>query len=294
MNIIPLFVAIPLGAAFLLPIVSRFSEKMSDILANISIFVLLVLSFFALNPGTIVYKVGGWGALNKIPFGIFLVLDGFSALMLVIVNLIGFFACFYSISYMKKFTDKTRFYTLFLLMMAGMNGVILSGDMFNIFVFLEVAAIASYALVAFGTDAEELEAAFKYQIMGTAASLLILFGIAILYCLTGTLNMADTARIISKTGITTPVLICGAIFFMGFGLKGALVPFHAWLPDAHPSAPAPISAMLSGVLIKAIGVYALCRVLFNVMGLGSIKAFLYLLMAIGTISMVLGAVFLLQ
>ena len=247
------------------------------------------MSLFTLNGGLVVYKLGGSGAANGIPFGIFLVLDGLSALMLIIVNLLAFFACVYSISYMEKYTDKTRFYTLFLLMTAGMNGVVLSGDMFNIFVFLELAAIASYALVAFGTDAEELEAAYKYQVMGTMASLLILLGIAILYSLTGTLNMADTARIIGKTGLTTPVLICAAIFFMGFGLKGALVPFHAWLPDAHPSAPAPISAMLSGVVIKVLGVYALIRILFNVLGLGASNVVLYLLMIIGTISMFLGA-----
>jgi len=289
MTIVPLFIAIPLGAAFLMPILGRLSAKIPDVLANLVNLSLLILSLTVINHPLVVYKMGGWGAIKGIPIGIYLVLDGLAILMLVIINLVGFLATLYSVNYMEKFTDKTRYYTLFLLMMAGMNGVVLSGDMFNIYVFLEIAAIASYALVAFGTEAEELEAAFKYQVLGTAASSLILLGVAILYGLTGTLNMGDISKIITEQGINSTVLFVGALFLMGFGLKAAIVPFHAWLPDAHPSAPAPISAMLSGVLIKAIGVYALCRVLFNVLGLGQMGSILYILMVLGTVSMVVGA-----
>ena len=184
--------------------------------------------------------------------------------MLLVVNLVAFLVAFYSISYMEKFTDKPRFYCLFLLMVAGMNGVILSGDMFNIYVFLEIAAISSYALVAFGTEKDELEAAFKYQVLGTVASCMILLGIAILYSLTGTLNMADIANVLAKNPSPNILIMVTGLFIMGFGLKAALVPFHAWLPDAHPSAPAPVSAMLSGVLIKALGIYAMIRILFNI------------------------------
>ncbi len=289
MNIIPLFIALPLGAAFLLPILGKRSKRLPDILANLINLALLILSLMVINRGMIVYQMGGWKPVADIPIGIYLVLDGLSALMLLIINCVGFLATLYSVNYMEKFTDKARYYTLFLLLMAGMNGVVLSGDMFNIFVFLEVAAIASYALVAFGTEAEELEAAFKYQVMGTVASGFILLGIALLYSATGTLNMADIARIIGEEGIKGTILFVGALFIVGFGLKAAIMPFHAWLPDAHPSAPAPISAMLSGVLIKAIGVYALARILFNVLGLGEMKAILYILMVLGTISMVAGA-----
>ncbi|MCK4802346.1 NADH/ubiquinone/plastoquinone (complex I), partial [bacterium] len=121
------------------------------------------------------------------------------------------------------------------------------------------------------------------------ASCFILFGIAIAYSLTGTLNMADMSRVIAQQGIGTPVFFVGTLFLVGFGLKAAIMPFHAWLPDAHPSAPAPISAMLSGVLIKAIGVYALCRVLFNVLGLGKVSSFLYILLVLGTLSMIAGS-----
>ncbi|NQT82602.1 monovalent cation/H+ antiporter subunit D family protein [bacterium] len=286
MNLIPLFVAIPLAMAFVMPLFGRLSRLLPDLLGNAATLALAALSCAMINLPMMVYKVGGWEPVNGVPIGIYLVVDGLAVLMLLIINVIGFAVSVYSIEYMRKYTDKARFYTLFLLMMAGMNGVVISGDMFNLYVFLEVAAIASYALVAFGTEAEELEAAFKYQVMGTAASGFILVGIAVLYSLTGTLNMADAGKVILEQGRSQGALFAGALFLMGFGLKAAIMPFHAWLPDAHPSAPAPISAMLSGVLIKAIGIYALCRIFFNVIGLNLTTS--YILMAMGALSMIAG------
>ncbi|PJC48427.1 MAG: NADH/ubiquinone/plastoquinone (complex I), partial [Candidatus Omnitrophica bacterium CG_4_9_14_0_2_um_filter_42_8] len=267
-NIIPLFVIIPLAAAFLTSLVGRLIRRSSEVIIFITSLALLGSSLYArvlLNsvPGKIlVYKIGGWMP----PFGICMVMDGLSSFMLVTVNLIAFFVAVYSLSYMNQYTDKPKFFTLFSLMVCGMNGVIITGDLFNLYVFLEIASIASYALVAFGTEAEELEASFKYAIMGSVASAFIFIGIAFLYSFTSTLNMADMARILAYKQNAWVIPFVGVLFLMGFGLKSALVPFHAWLPDAHPSAPASISAMLSGVLIKTLGVYALIRVFFNIIG----------------------------
>lgn len=287
MFIIPLFVAIPLLAAFALPIVAKFKREWLDYVANGVTLFLFILAILTLTPlfagGTFVYKMGGWIP----PIGINLVLDGLSSLMLFTVTLVSFAATIFSIEYMKKFTAKGKYYTLFMLMLAGMNGVVLTGDFFNMFVFLEIAAVASYALVAFGTESEELEASFKYMVMGSVASALILLGVIIMYSLTGTLNMAHVAKMVADYGLSTSKLFCAALFIMGFGLKAALVPFHAWLPDAHPSAPAPISAMLSGVLIKALGVYAIARIFINVFGLTPMIS--NILIALGTISMIVGA-----
>ncbi len=289
-NILPLFVIIPLGAAFIISLLGKFSKRIGDILANLACFVLLFFSFYTLNiihktsNNVLVYKLGGWLP----PVGICMVLDGLTSFMLVTVNLVSFLITIYSISYMEKYTDKFRFYTLFMLMLAGMNGIIVTGDLFNLFVFLEIASIASYALVAFGTEAEELEASFKYAIMGSVASSFILLGIALLYSYTSTLNMADISLVLSSKGTGLIINFVAVLFLAGFGLKAALVPFHAWLPDAHPSAPAPISAMLSGVFIKTLGVYALCRVFFNILGVSS--RILFILVILGVISMVVGAV----
>jgi len=284
--LLPVFVALPLGGAFLIQLLKKVPKSTSDFIANFILAVLSVLALSFLNSPVLVYKVGGWMPVKGIPIGIYLVLDGLSLLLLIIVNTIGLISLIFSISYMKRFTNKPLYHTLFLLMIAGMNGVVMSGDLFNMYVFLEVAAIASYALVAFGTEAEELEASFKYQVMGTAASAFILLGIIIIYSITGTLNLADIGRVLNDKVAKTPLILTGILFLVGFGLKGAMMPFHAWLPDAHPSAPAPISAMLSGVLIKAIGIYTLVRIMFNVIGVTVI--FSNMMLCIAAISMTAG------
>lgn len=285
-NIIPLFVAISLLGAFIISIIGKKLKWIPDVIGNITTLILLGLSVLAMwtivTKGTLVYSVGSW----KLPIGIALVLDGLAAFMLITVNLIAFSVSIYSISYMKRFTSKWKFYTLFLLMVAGMNGVVVTGDIFNLFVFLEIASVASYALVAFGTERHELEAAFKYTVMSTVGSLFILLGIVFLYSYTSTLNMADMANVLAQKGMSNIVIMVSILFIMGFGLKAALVPFHAWLPDAHPSAPAPISAMLSGVLIKSLGIYTLCRFFYNIIGINS--SFSSILMILGTLSMVIG------
>jgi len=227
--------------------------------------------------------MGGW----KPPFGIVLVLDSLSLLVLVCVSVVSFACSLYSISYMDQFTSKWKFYTLFMLMITGLNGVTVTGDVFNMYVFFEIAAIASYALVAFGTEHEELEAAFKYMVVGSVASMAILLSIALLYGGLGTLNLADLSRKIAGAGDPRLLAFAGALFLTGFAVKAALVPFHSWLPDAHPSAPAPISAMLSGVFIKVLGVYAISRIFFNVFGVKPV--YLNLLLFFGFASLVIAA-----
>ena len=285
-NILPLFVGISLAGAFLTSIVGKKLKWLPDLMGSLTTLILLGLSLITVRivatQGILVYSVGSW----KLPIGIALVLDSLTAFMLVTVNLMAFFIAIYSINYMERFTSKWKFYTLFLLMVAGMNGVVITGDMFNLFVFLEIASVASYALVAFGTERHELEAAFKYTVMSTVGSLFVLLGIVFLYSYTSTLNMADMANILAQKSASNITIMVSVLFIMGFGLKAALVPFHAWLPDAHPSAPAPISAMLSGILIKSLGVYTLCRVFYNIIGINSSLSLI--LMVLGTLSMVIG------
>lgn len=284
--IIPLSVALPLFFAFTITVVARRCAGLAAALATLCSSVLLALSLAAVHlvatSGTQVYAVGGWTP----PIGISMVLDGLSAFMLVTVNLIALASVVFSVPYIRRFTGTWQFYSLFLLMVAGMNGVTVSGDMFNLFVYLELAAVTSYALVAFGTGKFEIEAAFKYAVMGVVGSLFILMGIIWLYAMASTLNMADLALALEGARDSHLVLLVSALFLLGFGLKSALVPFHAWLPDAHPSAPAPISAMLSGVLIKALGLYAMFRVFFGVIGMTGRLSLV--LVSLGVISMLGG------
>lgn len=289
MKILPFFVILPLASAFLISLVGKRSRYFGDVLANLSTLLLFGLSLHSIGlvaaNKMLVYKIGGWIP----PFGICMVLDGLTSFMLVTVNLVSFLVTLYAINYMQKFTDKSKFYTLFMLMLAGMHGVIMTGDLFNLFVFLEIASIASYALVAFGTEAEELEASFKYAVMGSVASSFILLAIAMVYGYTSTLNLADISLVLSQKGGGFLISFAAVLFLVGFGLKAALVPFHAWLPDAHPSAPAPISAMLSGVLIKTLGIYAIIRIFFNVFGITTTPV-LSILMFLGVLSMLVGVI----
>ncbi|MFH1415275.1 MAG: NADH-quinone oxidoreductase subunit M [Elusimicrobiota bacterium] len=287
MNILPLFIAIPLAAAFIVSVFDFIMEeekkiKMADRFSAIIGFVLLVMSILIVGRSG-VYSMGGW----KLPEGIILVLDGFSSPVLVITNLISLVCLIFSIDYMKKYDSPEKYYSLFFLMVAGMNGVVLTGDLFNLYVFLEVASVASYALVGFGTMRKELEAMFKYLVLSSIGTAFLLLGIALVYGHTQNLNMMFIYRGILAGGMPVGLNIAVVLFIIGFSIKAALIPFHAWLPDAHPSAPAPISAMLSGVLIKTVGIYAMIRICYMVFGMntGNVPV---IVRTLGVVSIIIG------
>jgi len=287
--LIPTLVIIPLAGAFLIMILGKFFKTFPKYFTSLVLLSLVVISFYSImNQGTnsVLYKVGGWEPVNRIPIGIYMVLDAFSVILVCIISLIGLMSAFYSVSYISRYTGENYFYALFCLMIAGMNGVVLSGDLFNIFVFLEISVISSYALVAFGVEKNELEASFKYQVLGGLASFLILFAIGFIYWKTKTLNIADIKEVF-KAGYDTPFYLFVQILLLcGFGLKAAIIPFHAWLPDAHSSAPSPISSMLSGVLIKAVGIYVIIRLFFNMFVIS--KEMAVLITLLGAMSMLIG------
>jgi len=288
--LIPLFVAIPLISAFLIVLLGKLLKRLHLWLAPLTLLALLLLSLYVFVPAgesVLSYDMGGWGKLKGLQVGIPLILDGFSRLMLCIISLIGTIALLYSLSYIRKYTSENYFYALFCLIIAGMNGVVLSGDLFNLFVFLEVSVMSSYALVAFGVGKTELEASFRYQVLGGLASMLILLAIGLIYWQTKTLNINDVRLTLEGSGNRHFLIFVQALLLAGFGMKAAIVPFHAWLPDAHASAPSPISAMLSGVLIKAAGIYVLVRLFFNMFALTEEMALV--ITVLGTVSMVLGS-----
>ena len=283
-----LFVVLPLVVAGILPLVGKVSRRVApDLLANGTLLFLLVYAAVAGRA-----LIAGGPVLQQSPWlgeavNIRLALDGFSLLMLLAVALVGLAAALFSIDYMEHYGAKANYYALYLVMIAGMNGLVLATDLFGVYIFLEVAAVASYALVAFGRGPDELEAAFKYLMLSVVASAFVLGAIAVLYGMTGGLDFAAVAMALRELNAGPVVGIAAAFLIAGFGLKAALVPFHSWLPDAHPSAPAPISAVLSGLLIKVSGVYALTRVFFGVFGLT--PALSSTLMIMGTVSLVVAA-----
>jgi multicomponent Na+:H+ antiporter subunit D len=283
-----LYIGLPLLVAALLPLVGKISKRfLPDLLANGVFLTLLILAVTSgrrlIGAGPVLQQFRWMGE----DVGITLAVDGFSLFMLMAIALITLCVGLYSISYMEHYGSKSVYYALLLMMMTGMNGLVLVSDLFQIYLFLEVAAIASYALVAYGLEYDELEASFKYLMLSVVASAAVLISIAIIFGMTGSVGFAAVAEGLRALDSRVAVGFCSALFIMGFGLKAALVPFHAWLPDAHPSAPAPISAILSGLLIKVSGVYAMTRIFFNVFGLT--PALSEVLMWTGMVSIVVAA-----
>jgi len=259
-----------------------------DLLTNGALFFLLVYAL-AFNrtalgdDGSILYRLMFFGE----PINITLLVDGFSLFMLFTISVVSFAVTLFSIDYIEHYGAKANFYALLLIMIAGMNGLVLTQDLFTTYVFLEVAAVASYALVAYGLGHDELEASFKYLMLSAVASGFIVVSIALIFNFTGSLEFSSVANALKTLNEKYVLGVCTALFIMGFGLKAALVPFHAWLPDAHPSAPAPISAMLSGLLIKVSGIYALTRIFLNIFGITPTLS--TLLLYLGLVSVVAGA-----
>jgi multicomponent Na+:H+ antiporter subunit D len=274
----------PLLAAFLITLISGKGDTWGVIFAIITEITMIILSVtgFIMTIGKpLVYKMSGW----DLPYTIALVLDSLSGFMLIVVHVVAFFALMYSVAYIRHLSKSWKYYALFMLLITGMDGVILTGDLFNLFVFMEIALFAAYALVAYGNRPEEFEASFKYAVMGSISSTLILVGIGVTYSVTSTLTLAS----ISQSLATQPAHVVNwiaVLFLAGFGLKSAVIPFHTWLPDAHSSAPAPISAMLSGVLIKASGVYVIVRLFFNIFG--TTINFYPILRMLGSVSLLAG------
>jgi len=171
------------------------------------------------------------------------------------------------------------------LLLTGATGVVLTGDIFNLFVFFEILCISSYALVGYLGDKAGIESAVKYLIQGTIGSSLMLIGVGLLYGLFGTLNMADIASNIDKVS-SISIFVPLVLLITGLGVEAAIFPLNAWLPDAHSSAPSSISAILSGIAIK-VGIYAVARVVFTIFGASSILHFLVLL---GLVTLLIGEI----
>lgn len=201
-----------------------------------------------------------WG--QSPPLGGCFEIDMLSIFMAASITFLGLLVVIYSISYMAKESRLTEFYTLMTFMMAGMMGIVLAGDFFTLFVFWELMGLSSYVLVAFLKKTwGPIEAGFKYLIMSATAGAFLLLSMALLYGMVGTLNFAHLSAGLRGVEITPWLIAVFSALIIGFGVKSAIVPLHTWLPDAHPEAPSPISALLSGIVIET-GLYAMTRVLF--------------------------------
>jgi len=225
--------------------------------------ILAALVWLGLGPEPMRYAFGNWAP----PMGIEYRVDHANALVALIVSGIASLALLWG----KRSADQEIperqgiFYALFLLALAGLLGITLTGDAFNVFVFLEISSLSTYALVAYGQDRRGLLAAFRYLIMGTIGATFILIGIGFLYMMTGTLNMADLAERIPAVADTNAVRAGFAFIIVGLGLKLALLPLHLWLPNAYAFAPNVITVFLAGTATK-VALYVMLRFIYTIFG----------------------------
>jgi len=217
-----------------------------------------------IHHGTISYAEGGWRA----PWGIELRIDLLNALVLLVVTGI----CAIVLTASPRSLDQeiwrehhSKFYALYLLCMTGLAGMTITGDAFNIFVFLEISSLSSYALIAQGTTRRALTSSIQYLVMGTIGGTFILLGIGMLYMVTGTLNIADMAVQLAAVGPNRTVLVALACVGIGTGIKLAIFPLHIWLPNAYTYAPAIVTAFLAATATK-VAYYVLVRFVFSVFG----------------------------
>ena len=219
-----------------------------------------------LTGGAISYEIGGWAP----PWGIEYRVGISNAFVLAIVAGIGAVVLPFARRSVAAEVAADRhylFYTAYLLCLAGLLGVAITGDAFNLFVFLEISSLSSYVLIAIGRDRRALTASFQYLIMGTIGATFIVIGVGLLYLSTGSLNMADIAQRLAGEGPSRTVIAAFAFLTVGASLKLALFPLHTWLPNAYTYAPSAVTAFLAATATK-VGVYILLRFIFTVFGVG--------------------------
>lgn len=232
-----------------------------SLLSSIALVIVCAELLIASMSGRIeVYALGDWAP----PFGIVLVLDRLSALMLMVTSVLAFFSLLYAVRNNDQPGDNLHGLVHFLLL--GVNGAFLTGDIFNLFVFFEVLLLSSYALLLHGGGAKRAKFGLHYVVLNLAGSALFLIAVSVLYGLTGTLNMADMALKISKLNSTdAPIIATAAVLLLiVFGLKAAIVPLYFWLPRAYASASAPVAALFA--IMTKVGIYAIIRVYSLIFG----------------------------
>ncbi len=217
-----------------------------------------------MQRGTLSYHLGGWMP----PIGIEFVMDPLSAFLEVVISGIGLLAVVYTRSSVEHELPERLmpFSSLALLVLTGLSGMVITGDLFNLYVFLEISALAGYALIAVG-ERPASYAAFRYLGMGTVGASFYLLGLAFLYMTLGTLNMADLSRMLAVTDLSATIAVGLLLIFMGAALKMALFPMHGWLPDAYTHASSAATALIAPIGTKVAG-YILIRVLLYLLGAG--------------------------
>lgn len=264
-------------------------KPLRHVFALISTTAALVLLCLLIKPVMLMGNIITYWLGNRVPaggyaIGISIEMDALSLFFALLLGVAAFVSTIYSVKYMAHDDHVAQYYTLFLMLCGGVLGMVITGDLFNMYIMIEILTFAAVALTAFRSKAfGALEAAFKYFVVGSIGSTCVLVGVILLYAQAHTLNLAQLAYLIPGN-INTTTKLAFALLFVGYSTKAFIVPFHPLAADAHGAAPASVSVMISGVLTKS-GIYALIRLtyfIFSVMDQGTIR---FLLLTIGCVSM---------
>ena len=266
-NLPALQVAIPLVSAPLCLLLRnpRHAWVWSTIVSWLVLAMAILLVQRVSVDGTLSYAIGAWAT----PWGIEYRIDMAGALMILVIASIGAVVMPYawrSIQHELHKKNAGLFYTCYLLCLTGLLGVVVTGDAFNLFVFLEISSLSSYVLISLGSSRRALTAAYQYLVMGTIGATFILIGIGLLYMMTGTLNMLDISQRLPEVADTRTIRVAFAFVTVGVSIKLALFPLHIWLPNAYTFAPSVVTAFIAATATK-VGVYVLLRFFFTVFGI---------------------------
>lgn len=266
-----LLVVLPLMAAPIIAVLpnGRLPWAVSTIVSW-SVFYMAAWQLINVSTGhTISYELGGWAP----PWGIEYRIDAANALVALVVSGIAALTLPYALkSVIKEIPEKQHalFYTAFMLCLTGLLGIAQTGDIFNLFVFLEISSLSSYALISLGRQRQALTAAYQYLIIGTIGATFFIIGVGLLYAMTGTLNMADLSQRLPELYNHRTIHTAFAFIMVGFALKLALFPLHLWLPNAYTYAPTVVSIFLAATATK-VAVYVMLRMVFSVFGFSFIE-----------------------
>ena len=282
-----------LAMALVVPVVAGRSYRLAFPLALLAVAASAAASALALahviDDGPVSYQLGGWAP----PVGIELVVDHVSAFVALVVTGVSLLV----IVATRRWADREAgdrlgpFYGLVLLLLAGLAGMVVTGDLFNLFVFLEISSLAAYALVFMG-GRRGMIAGFRYLVLGTVGGSFYLLGVGFLYFTTGTLNMAETKELLMADSSARSVQAGAVFIFAGLGLKMALVPLHLWLPDAYTHAPSSVNSLIAPIMTK-VGAYAMLRMFLSVFPDGYLRDAVPVadaLVVLGLVGIVYGAV----
>ena len=263
-----LIVLLPLTAALLSPFFSYFHKQMGKWVAVASLFGAFLCSVGLLKQTVqdggqaVHYWMGNWAP----PLGIEFVIDPVNAIIVTMITFLAMMTAIFSTPFLKKsnWLYMGGYYTLMALLCVGLSGMTLTGDVFNLYVYLEIASLSGYGLIALGGNKGTL-AAFRYLLIGTIAASLYLLGIGFLYAMTGSLNMADLSGLLQGQMDSPLIAVAVALFIAAFGIKAALFPFHGWQPDAYTYSHPGAAPLISGAMSK-VPAYAMLRFFFYLFG----------------------------